>query len=452
MTGSLSARLLLAVSLVLAVFFGATVVVLDLAFRKSAERAVEDRLDVQIFLLLAEAEPLNVTNVMVPDDLPEPRFSSPGSGLYGQISDARGQLLWRSPSAVGVTLPMPDGIEVGEPIFFRSTLASDEKVFVRALAVEWEFENGGTARYQFGVAESFAPYLGQVRRFRGQLFGWFAGLAVALVVILGFLLRWVLTPLRRIEHEIEEVEAGGRAELSRSYPRELQGVTRNTNRLIRAERNRLERYRNTLGNLAHALKTPLAVIRSTLEQRGTVDKEIETQLRRVDDIMTYQLNRAAASGGMTLGHQPVPLIEVLPPLVRTLDKVYAEKSPLCTLRVPDDAIFYGDQGDLTEILGNLLDNAYKYCNGQVFLSAQPEPANDARRPGLQLVVEDDGPGISRQLVERVMQRGVRGDERAEGHGIGLAVVREIVELAGGTLTIDSSSHGGAAITVIFPAH
>ncbi|MBT8145140.1 MAG: sensor histidine kinase, partial [Gammaproteobacteria bacterium] len=159
MTGSLSARLLIAVSVVLALFFGATVVVLDLAFRHSAERAVEDRLDVQIFLLLAEAEPTGADTVLVPEDLPEPRFASPGSGLYGQINDASGELVWRSDSAVGVSLPMPASASVGEHIFFRSTLANDERVFVHTLMVEWEFDDGTSARYQFGVAESFEPYL-----------------------------------------------------------------------------------------------------------------------------------------------------------------------------------------------------------------------------------------------------------------------------------------------------
>lgn len=448
MSGSLSARLLTAVSVVLLIFFGATVVVLDSAFRLAAERAVEDRLDVQIFLLLAEAEPLRPGEIALPEDLPEPRFSTPGSGLYAQIDDASGSQVWRSRSAVGVTLPMPEGAALGEHRFVRSVLDNGEPVFLETLRVEWEFEDGTTAGYQFGVAESLEPYLGQVRRFRRQLFGWFAGLALALVVTLGFLLRWVLSPLRKIEREIGEVESGRRERLSDRYPTELRGVTSNTNRLIEAERSRLERYRNTLGNLAHALKTPLAVIRTSLEKQGAdADTEIGAQVARIDDIIGYQLNRAAASGGVTLGGTPVALIEVLNKLVRTLDKVYADKRPTVHLAVNDEARYQGDEGDLVEIAGNLLDNAYKYCNNEIYVSAARLPAARGSRARLELVIEDDGPGIAPELAEEVLRRGVRADERAEGHGIGLAVVREIVETANGELEFGRSVHGGVRVVV-----
>lgn len=447
MSGSLSARLLLAVSIVLAVFFGATVIVLDYAFRQAAERAVEDRLDIQIFLLLAEAEPLRPGEIALPEELPEPRFSTPGSGLYAQIDNDGGDLVWRSASAVGVTLPMPPGGVVGESQFGRARLADGVDVFLQTLTVEWEFEDGTAARYQFGVAESLAPYLAQVRRFRNQLFGWFAGLAVALVLTLGLLLRWVLSPLRKVEREIGEIETGDRAGLSERYPSELQGLTRNTNRLIQAERSRLERYRNTLGNLAHSLKTPLAVIRSTLGENSGDNREIEAQVARIDKIIRYQLNRAAASGGVTLGHKPVAVAEVLPGLVRSLDKVYADKRPRCSLAISDQAVFFGDEGDLVEVVGNLLDNAYKYCNEQVFVRAIPVDVPGSVRPGLELCIEDDGDGIAPELADQVMQRGVRADQRADGHGIGLAVVREIVDVAGGELSIARSTHGGAAITV-----
>ncbi len=445
---SLSARLLLAVSLVLAVFFGATVAVLDSAFRNAAEQAVEGRLDVQIFLLLAEAEPDSEGGLALPDRLPEPRFSAAGSGLFGQIDDTQGNTIWRSLSAVGTELPMGPGGALGERLFTRTQLDDGRPVFLHTLNVEWEFEDGSVAGYQFGVAESLEPFLDQVRRYRGQLFGWFAGLAVALVITLGLLLRWVLGPLRQIEREIGEVEVGNRPLLSREYPRELQGLTRNTNRLIRAERTRLERYRNTLGNLAHSLKTPLAVIRTLLEKgERNNDAEIGSQLSRMDEIIGYQLNRAAASGGVTLGHKPVPVAEVVASLVRSLDKVYADRQPSCEIAIDERAKFYGDRGDFTEICGNLLDNAYKYCRSQVSVHGKHLPSD--HRAGLRLVIEDDGPGIPEADADAVLNRGVRADERADGQGIGLAVVREIVEVCGGRLLIDRSPLGGARFTVGF---
>ncbi|NNF61276.1 MAG: histidine kinase [Gammaproteobacteria bacterium] len=447
MMSSLSARLLIAVSLVLAVFFGATVLVLDSAFRHAAERAVEERLDVQIFLLLAEAEPASDGGLELPDDLPEPRFSTAGSGLYAQINTADGTPIWRSQSAVGRNLPMLKAGGLGEYAFSRTELADGTAVFMQTLNVEWEFEDGSAAGYQLGVAESLDPFLDQVRRYRRQLYGWFAGLAVALVITLGILLRWVLSPLRKIEREIREVESGARPQLSEKYPRELQGLTRNTNRLILAERTRLERYRNTLGNLAHSLKTPLAVIRSLMESKKTDDGEIGNQLERMDEIIGYQLNRAAASGAITLGQEPVDVAAAIAAVVRALDKVYADKAIICRCQLADGVAWFGDKGDFTEIAGNLLDNAYKYGNSKVQVSAQALAAGDSPRAGLELVVEDDGAGIEPAAAEALFQRGVRADQHADGHGLGLAMVREIVELAGGELQIARSRLGGASITV-----
>ncbi|MDH3646015.1 MAG: ATP-binding protein [Gammaproteobacteria bacterium] len=452
MMSSLSARLLLAVSLVLAVFFGATVLVLDSVFRNAAERAVEARLDVQIFLLLAEAEPNAQATLDLPEDLPEPRFSTAGSGLYGQINSADGEPIWRSQSTVGTGLPMQPGGGLGVHEFNRTQLSDGRPVFLHTLNVEWEFEDGSAAGYQFGVAESLEPFVDQMRRYRRQLFGWFAGLAVALVLTLGVLLRWVLSPLRQIEREISEVESGMHPQLSENYPSELQGLTKNTNKLIRAERTRLQRYRNTLGNLAHSLKTPLAVIRSSIEGADRDSAEIDAQLNRMDEIIGYQLNRAATSGGVTLGSKPVDVTEVVGSIVRSLDKVYADKAPVTEQRISPQSLYFGDRGDLTEIMGNLLDNAFKYCQQRLRVSAQAIDVDAARRPGVHLIVEDDGAGIAQADAQLVFDRGVRIDERADGQGIGLAVVREIVELCGGTLEISDSDLGGASITVKFPSN
>ncbi|MDH3768071.1 MAG: ATP-binding protein, partial [Gammaproteobacteria bacterium] len=306
--------------------------------------------------------------------------------------------------------------------------------------------------YQFGVAESLEPFVDQMRRYRRQLFGWFAGLAVALVLTLGVLLRWVLSPLRQIEREISEVESGMHPQLSENYPSELQGLTKNTNKLIRAERTRLQRYRNTLGNLAHSLKTPLAVIRSSIEGADRDNAEIDAQLNRMDEIIGYQLNRAATSGGVTLGSKPVDVTEVVGSIVRSLDKVYADKAPVTEQRISPQSLYFGDRGDLTEIMGNLLDNAFKYCQQRLRVSAQAIDVDAARRPGVHLIVEDDGAGIAQADAQLVFDRGVRIDERADGQGIGLAVVREIVELCGGTLEISDSDLGGASITVKFPSN
>ena len=448
---SLSARLLLAVSLLLLVFFGITIFLLDLAFRDAAERAIHDQLEVQLIVLLAAADVNDNGQLAMPEVLPEARFSTPGSGLYGEITDPAGARLWRSPSLVGSSLPESATLAPGRTAFERAATASGEPVFTMAMLVNFDLAGSQTTPLVFTAAESLAPYRSEIARFRRQLFGWFAALTVVLLGAQAALMRVLLQPLRRVEHEIAEVELGQRAELGRGYPAELRGVTANLNTLIAGDRARLDRYRHTLGNLAHSLKTPLAVMRSSLEQDA--DRALlGTQVERMNEIVGYQLQRAAAwGGGVTLGRAPIEVAAVVRKLVGALQKVYADKHVRYGEEIDASARFYGEEGDLMELAGNLLDNAFKWCNGRVTLRAAPLAEAATRRAGLQLIVEDDGPGIAQAQRERVLERGARADERTPGHGIGLAVVHDIVRLHGGALEIARSELGGARVEVRLPA-
>jgi two-component system sensor histidine kinase PhoQ len=210
----------------------------------------------------------------------------------------------------------------------------------------------------------------------------------------------------------------------------------------------VSRYRDTLGNLAHSLKTPLAVMRSSLPPAPAADV-LGGEIDRMSGIIEHQLKRAAASGGALLGAAPVELAPLAADLRAALLKVYAGKDLMIELAVAPAAQFIGDRADLTELLGNLLDNACKWCRGRVRLSAQGDPAAAAREK-LRLVVEDDGPGISAADRERVLQRGERADEKVPGHGLGLAMVHDTLDLYGGSLMIDASPLGGARFTLRLP--
>jgi two-component system sensor histidine kinase PhoQ len=448
---SLSNRLLIAVSVLLVLFFGITIVVLDSVFRDSSEQAIRERLDIQVLALMAASDEES-GNKLIPDRQQlDSRYLSPNSGLYGQITGSNGLASWRSPSLLGVTLAFPTNIKPGARRFGLLTMSNGTRVLTLSVGLAWEFSNGRSQSLSFSVAESLEQYYARLQRFRVRLFGGFAIMSLLLLVSLAVLLRKVLQPLRRIEHEIEAIEAGQRAELGTGYPRELMGVTTNLNALLRSERERMGRYRNTLGNLAHSLKTPLAVIRNLLtsvDLRNTASaQQLDEQVGRMDDIVRYQLKRAAASAGMTLGTAPIPLHEVVEPLVSTLQKVYVERGVNCQVELAPDCTFVGDKGDLMELLGNLLDNAFKYCVRQVKLSAIAITVPDSRRRGVTIVVEDDGPGIALTERQHVLQRGARLDERASGQGIGLSVVQELASLYRGSVEIGESSFGGARITV-----
>lgn len=450
---SLSARLLVSVSLLLVLFFGIAALALDIAFRNAAEQAVRDVLEGQLLVLLAAADPDTEGRLVIPDELPEEHFANPALGFFGRLNNGAGDLVWRSESSVGLDIPYPEDVSSGESHFAWLSLPDGNQVMALSMGIIWEFDDGRAEQYTFNVARNLDPYHEQVGGFRQRLLGSFAGLAALLLLSLTLLLRWVLKPLRLAESEIKEIESGMRGELSGGYPSELQGLTQNMNALIRLGRGRLERYRDTLGNLAHSLKTPLAVIRSALERESAAKADIVTmrdQVDRMNEIVAYQLKRAAASGGVEFGTGPVNAGKTSDRICDALSRVYRDKNPSWHRNGADSGAFYGDAGDLTEILGNLLDNAFKWCNSEITVLVEQLPRANLRHEGLRIVVEDDGPGIASEHNDSVTERGTRVDETAAGQGIGLAVVKEIIELYGGTLMIDASPLGGARLDVRFP--
>jgi two-component system sensor histidine kinase PhoQ len=328
------------------------------------------------------------------------------------------------------------------------------------MGVTWEDE----ADYTFAIALSLEPYNQRQAAFRRILIGWFLGITVTMLLVLSGLLTFVLLPLRRLERQVREVEAGERVKLTGRYPSEIVGLADNLNALIDTERRRLARYRNTLDDLAHSLKTPLAAMRTLLAEQRTrplvvpeggrpsvapegqssqdpTQEALNRELERMDQRVSYQLRRARATGATGLGTEPVAVAPIVDDLKQTLDKVYRDKRVACTVDVAPAAVFRGDPGDLTEILGNLMDNAYKYCKSRVRVAA----SSTSER--LVITVGDDGRGITAEEAATLFERGKRADESVPGQGIGLAVVRETVELYRGTLDVGRSELGGAELRV-----
>jgi two-component system sensor histidine kinase PhoQ len=449
---SLSARLLISVSVLLLFFFGVTIVVLDTAFRSAGEQAQADILDGQLMAILAAAEASDRGTLELPPDLQEPRFANIGSGLYAELRNDKGDVEWRSRSALGIEIPHTEQLQSGVRLFRSEALEDGTPLLTLTLAVQWEFPNGELRPFVFKIAESLDSFNAQVAQFRRQLFGWFAAIALIMLLSISILLRRLLRPLRQIENEIGEVEQGKRTSLSDQFPTELAGVARNMNVLIGSERARSERYRVTLDNLAHSLKTPLAAMRALLNQNksGGFAKRFNEQIDRMDEIVRYQLRKPAAQQTDNLTLSLIPVEAEVTRLVEGLKKVYHEKRPAIETDISPGMQFRGDTGDLLEIVGNLLDNACKWCQSRVRLTARPA-AGAQSDGGMLLVVADDGPGIPEEAVESLLQRGTRLDESTPGHGIGLAVVKELAESYGGTLQIDRSEMGGAEFRVTVPS-
>jgi two-component system sensor histidine kinase PhoQ len=385
-----------------------------------------------------------------PQEIPEPRFSKPDSGLYAMIAGPDGRPLWHSRSLAGRSVNIVQQQPPGQRAFGRFTQAGLE-LYAISFGVAWEDYANTEALYTFTVAEDTAAFEEQIDSFRMSLWGWLGAMAVVLLLAQGLILRWGLRPLRTVESDLQRIDQGVAENLDGIYPTELTGLTTSLNALIEHSKLVQTRYRTSLADLAHSLKTPLAIMHSFCEgkpkETALTQDVIREQVERMDEIVEYQLQRAAVSGRATLARS-VPLQYVLERLVRSLDKVYREKQVAVRLDLDSGATFYGDEADLTEALGNLLENAYKYCSGQVRVYVRCEKQT-ASCHGLEITIEDDGQGIDPEMIDTVLQRGKRMDETVPGHGIGLSMAQEIIAVYGGELDVGSSSLGGALIRVHF---
>jgi two-component system sensor histidine kinase PhoQ len=238
----------------LVLFFGITIAALDFAFRRVTEQAMHDRLEAQMLALISASEEDSSGGLQPAPEKTDERLKNPGSGLYGEILRSDGYPSWRSNSLTGTGLDFAVQLPSGQRQYRQLHRGDGSPVRALSRSIAWEFDNGVTRTFVYSVAEDLEPYYEQLNRFRGQLFGWFGLLMLLLLGSLAFLLRRLLTPLRRIEREIEEIEAGRMTELGTGYPRELLGVTTNLNTLLRGERERLARYRNTLGRCTYGAR------------------------------------------------------------------------------------------------------------------------------------------------------------------------------------------------------
>jgi two-component system sensor histidine kinase PhoQ len=448
---SLRARVILWVSVALIVLFAVTIFGLDAAFTRSTERALREVLDAQALGLIALAETDANDELTLPAGALDPRFEAADSGVFASILDADGRAVWESQSLVGKAFPVRIYPAPGEEIYATILDAPGLPPLETLLfGVTWEFADGAVLPYTFAIGASLEPYVQRQRAFRRNLIGWFTGLTATMVVVLGGLLTFVLHPLRRLERQVRAVERGERARVTGRYPSELVGLAGSLNALIESETRRLQRYRFTLDDLAHSLKTPLAAMRSLLSELGAsgaaqqpdVDA-MHREVERMDQRVSYQLRRARASGATGIGVEPVLVAPLVADMQLTLDKVYRDKDVQCELAVPHDAVFRGGSGDLTELLGNVMENGYKYCAGRVRVTVSASSRGEADL--VAIVVEDDGRGMNAH--DAAIERGKRADESVPGQGIGLAVVREIVELYQGRMEIGRSELGGAAVRI-----
>ena len=446
-TSSLSFRLLIAEGLVLAAFFTLVAFILEQGFLESAEQALKDRLQVQVYALLSAAKLNDAGELIMPPILPEPRFENPGSGLYGFIQQAKKNMVWRSQSAIGLEeLINPQELTAGISKFVsvkhdRYALHTDV-ILKSASGIEKE--------YIFTVTEDAGFVSSKVAHLIDILRVWLLIIGLVLVFIQFVLLRWSLKPLRSIVKDLDAIEHGKKTRLDGQYASELEGLAGNLNAFIAHERAHLDRYRNTLADLAHSLKTPLAILRGCVESFNDNKETVQEQISRMNQIVEYQLQKAAAKADLN-SIKTVNIATIINKVTSSLSKVYIDKNINFQIKMPEQCLIYCEEGDLYEIAGNLMDNACKWCNQSIMVSVERNPRNNRRNFSLLLQIEDDGPGIPDGKFNDILKRGIRADENIHGHGIGVTVVHELIELLGGKLEGGiSTSLGGMKWRIYFP--
>jgi two-component system, OmpR family, sensor histidine kinase PhoQ len=456
---SLQGRLLLLSLVFLPVLLGVAGLALEQSHSRSLLASQAERLKIQVYLVLGAMDFRN-GELNLPASLAEPRYGQLESGLYALLTAPAGQVLWRSPSSVSLDWRPA---QVDEPALAPGQSRSGpvrmgaHDLYEYQLAVIWEHLGGEETPFVIRILEDMTPLKAEIRSYR--IYVWLAmgAIALAWLLMLVVLVHWGLRPLHQLTEDLRDIEQGTRDQLEGQYPTEVQRLTQRLNQLIHAERQQRERYRNTLADLAHSLKTPLAVIRGTVqgmdtensaepEHGNTTRTEIEAQVERMDQIVAYQLQRAVMAADQRL-LKPIAVAPLVKRLLATLEKVYRDKGIQAEFCGDESLRLLGDERDFLEVLGNILDNAFKYGRTQVRVGLSRE-----LRSGYTLLrIEDDGPGMAAETWQQVQKRGVRADQIQPGQGIGLAVAGDILRTYQGRLGFCRSAWGGACIELRFPS-
>ena len=449
---SLQARLGIVAILVLGLSLGLVGFVLDRVFTNTVLASAEEQMQAVAFGLLSGIDERGAELVFA-QEMADPRLSQPDSELYAFVQRADGEVLWQSPSLlasrnpVALRRPMLRAPRPGEMVFGQATqdVATDPPRFVEGFTVTWESIGG--IETTIWILEDQRRYIDQIQGFRLNMAIGLLGALVLFVFILIVALRWGLRPVRMMSTRVSALERGARGDIGDDYPGELTGLARNLNRFIDGETQNRERYRRAMADLAHSLKTPLAVLRNALRDEGSKRKDDQVllgeQLDRMETTITYQLARAAAVRSV-IPEDAIEVTAVNDRLVRALSKAYRDH-PIDVEVVPSPARVRVDERDLMEMLGNLIENAFKYTRSKVRCSAA------AAGDRCLIKIEDDGEGVPVDLRHEVLKRGARADTATNGQGIGLAVVVELVSAYGGRLEIGESAFGGAAVMLELPA-
>lgn len=436
---SLRLRAFAAALLALVIFIPLTAITLEQAFNGSLSQSMLQQLRVQSLTLISEFELSESGNeALMPEQLYNDQFNLPESGLYAFIQ-AKNRMLWQSLSTLNWQKSykfVPPGI--GQERFVED-FQMDDDYFLYAYTAEFETEQDFEA-VSFFILQDKQIFNAEKQKFANTLWKGLGLISLLLLILLIVSLNAALWPLNRLNSQIRLAESGQLKRIEQHYPPELEKLKSSINHLLDTEQQQRSRYKNSLSDLAHSLKTPLAVLSGT----AGLPEQAKEPIKQIDQQIQRQLKRAVA-GSTGAFDQMVMIKPVVDKLLSAMGKVYAEKNLSLSSQFQQENVgFNGDITDLMEVLGNILDNACKAAKSNVQLSVSTKPNK------LVIQIEDDGPGIPIAKREQLLARGVRLDSYKEGQGIGMAVVADLVSAYQGQLNITHSQLGGAKLILTFP--
>lgn len=432
--------------IVLVIFMVLTAIALERAVVKRALQAEEDGLQLLVYSLLAAVDQNHqgLSLTVSSDRLFEPSLVTRNSGLYALLYDRQKQEIWRSES-ITIGFPPSGATELGEWEFeIIEHLATP--YFRLNFALQWPDSNSELQRYDVVVWRNAVEYFEQLSRFRQTLWTWLIVTTFLLLVVMYMVTRWSLRPLQKIGLEVKAIEDQKQLGFEQDYPDEIAPLTENLNILLKREQYQRQRYRNAMDDLAHSLKTPLAVLTGLSDQIDLDQSQIDTlreQTDRMNQIVSYQLQKATSVADIRIS-KPVDMVRIIDKLVSALEKVYQEKAILVERKLPAQMFLRMDEGDCLEVVGNLLDNAFKYGTKRITIESL-----ESEEKSMTLVIEDDGEGLSVVEIDQILHRGTRLDQATEGQGIGLAVVGDIVESYNIGLDFSKANLGGLRVSLVF---
>jgi signal transduction histidine kinase len=457
LTSSLASRLFLSATLWVVVILIGTGIVLSSVYRHAVERAFDRRLNLYLRTVIAEVAPPDDSDDKPSQALGEPLFELPLSGWYWQIARVDGQGDNAKPdfrasrSLWDRKLPRLEdqGVALNTAGLRLGYVIGPEDQQLRM--VERPVDLGADGSYVVSVGGDASEIFEETRTFDYYLSGTFIALTIGLLLTTLFQVRYGLAPLNRITAGLASIRSGKAERLEGEFPVEIAPLARETNALLDANREIVERARTHVGNLAHAVKTPLSVIVNEAAAHG--DEPFAAKVLEQADIMrdqvAHHLERARIAARLTAVTTLTDVVPVVEALQRTMEKIHRDRD--IEIEVQAAVKFRGEQQDLEEMVGNLVDNACKWARGQVVIGVMSEDGADDGAPMVRIVVDDDGHGLTPEQRSHVARRGQRLDETKPGSGLGLSIVADLAALYRGRLTLGTAPLGGLRAELLLPA-